>query len=256
MKKITVSVLVVMLTGCGTMRVPVAVVSQNGDVMTGTSTASLSGGVFEVEGALDGKFLICSGNYNALDNSPTINIPTKCSDGRTGLVVAHRLPNGVDGAGTVALKDGTKAKFVFGKPALQFVHNANSIKNENKVEQRTVVDSVPFVSEKILNDSYKKTLKCTRIAALAYASQAESAESIAEAAADGCSRQIDEAADLTRANMINKAGSSVSVQTAHQITRDVIVKGTKTFVMKVRSNAAGQGAEYYEKLAYKISVGE
>ena len=92
---------------------PVVVIEQSGRVLSGSTTAALSGGHFSVT---DGK-LTCGGRYNALDMSPTISIPAACSDGRTGIVTATRDPSGVSGAGTIRLTDGTVAQFGFGSAA-------------------------------------------------------------------------------------------------------------------------------------------
>jgi hypothetical protein len=73
------------LGGCS-VTVPVAVISKDGQVLRGTTTASLSGGTFQ---ATDGK-LTCSGTYDSLSQSVTINAKVLCSDGRTGFVIATR----------------------------------------------------------------------------------------------------------------------------------------------------------------------
>jgi hypothetical protein len=109
-----------LLAGCGEITEPVAVISSNGDIMRGTATASLSGGVFQASGKMNGKEVACGGDYNALDTSITITMPVHCSDGRKGFVIATRQSNGVDGSGRVRLNDGTEADFVFGKAAAGF----------------------------------------------------------------------------------------------------------------------------------------
>ncbi|MCW4114727.1 hypothetical protein NPA31_007095 [Aurantimonas sp. MSK8Z-1] len=108
-----------LLSGCA-MTVPVAVISGNGDVMRGSSTASLSGGSFSVTGRLRGKETTCSGSYDALSSSPTISMPVLCSDGRKGIVIATRDPSGVSGSGRVRLTDGTEGDFIFGQAAASF----------------------------------------------------------------------------------------------------------------------------------------
>lgn len=104
------------LTACS-VKVPVAVVGNNGEVMHGTATATPSAGVFEVSGPFNGKQLTCNGTYDPFDRSPQITIPTTCSDGRTGTVVANRDASGMNGNGTVTLNDGATAIFVFGADA-------------------------------------------------------------------------------------------------------------------------------------------
>jgi hypothetical protein len=99
------------IAGCSTT-VPVAVVSKDG-VMRGTSTASLSGGSFEVSRGE----LKCSGTYNALDTSVTITMPVLCNDGRKGIVTATREQGGQSGGGRIRMDDGTEADFIFGEAA-------------------------------------------------------------------------------------------------------------------------------------------
>lgn len=116
MKK-TFAVIATLLLICGCSHtVPVAVIGQDGHLLTGSSTASLNGSHFEVS---DGK-LTCSGHYNGYNSSPTITMPVICNDGRKGIVRAHREIGGVNGYGQVTLNDGYKADFVFGEAARAF----------------------------------------------------------------------------------------------------------------------------------------
>lgn len=103
------------LAGCS-VTVPVAVIGKNGQILRGTSTASLQGGTFE---ATDGK-LTCSGTYDALSQSVTLNAKVICSDGRSGFVIATRDRGGQSGSGRVRLSDGSEADFVFGNAAAAF----------------------------------------------------------------------------------------------------------------------------------------
>lgn len=107
------------LASCA-LTVPVAVISGKGEVMRGTSTATMSGGSFQVAGKLNGKAAKCAGTYDSLDTSVTISMPVHCSDGRKGFVIATRQANGLDGSGRVRLTDGTEADFVFGRAAAGF----------------------------------------------------------------------------------------------------------------------------------------
>jgi hypothetical protein len=95
------------------MTEPVAVIGKDGLLLKGTTTASLSGGSFQVSNGT----LTCAGTYNSWDMSVTITMAVHCSDGRKGFIVATRDANGMDGSGTVTLNDGTKADFVFGHAA-------------------------------------------------------------------------------------------------------------------------------------------
>jgi hypothetical protein len=113
MRRISLPVLAGLALAACSVTVPVAVVPKSGPVMRGTATGSLGGGSFTVT---DGK-LTCSGEYDALDSSPTIQMPTTCSDGRKGLVTATRDSNMTDGRGVVRLQDGFEAQFMFGKYA-------------------------------------------------------------------------------------------------------------------------------------------
>jgi hypothetical protein len=95
---------------------PVVVIDKNGEILRGTTTASLSGGSFNVT---DGK-LSYGGNYDALDTSPTISMPVLCSDGRRGIIIATRDNSGLSGAGTPRMTDGSEATFMFGRAAAGF----------------------------------------------------------------------------------------------------------------------------------------
>ena len=91
---------------------PVLVIDQKGEVLHGEATASLArGGSFW---ASSGTFT-CSGTYDVSIHDLTITIPTTCSDGRTGTIVATREASGRGGSGTVTLSDGTHGLFGFGK---------------------------------------------------------------------------------------------------------------------------------------------
>ncbi|WP_155983438.1 hypothetical protein [Nitratireductor aquibiodomus] len=107
-------------SGCGSLTVPVVVISDTGDVMRGTATAAASGGSFQASGKFNGKPLTCAGTYDSWNTSITISMPVQCNDGRKGLVIATREANGIDGSGRVRLEDGTEADFVFGKAANAF----------------------------------------------------------------------------------------------------------------------------------------
>jgi hypothetical protein len=103
------------LAGCS-VTLPVAVISKDGQILRGTTTASLQGGEFH---ATDGK-LTCSGTYDSLSQSVTINAKVICSDGRSGFVIATRDRGGQSGSGRIRMTDGTEADFVFGNAAAAF----------------------------------------------------------------------------------------------------------------------------------------
>lgn len=100
----------VALAGCATsFAVPVTGMI-GGEAAQGEAVARTDGnGTFWIE-TVDG--LRCDGTYDALITAPTIRVPVKCSDGRTGSLLATRQ----GGSGTVIgkLNDGTEGRFVFG----------------------------------------------------------------------------------------------------------------------------------------------
>lgn len=95
---------------------PVVVMAPNGQTLRGSATAELSGGTFSVA---DGR-LTCGGTYNTWAIRRTIEMPVRCSDGRTGTAVATRDITFLAGRGRVSLNDGTQADFVFGRDAARF----------------------------------------------------------------------------------------------------------------------------------------
>ena len=115
MRLIALPFVLVVLAGCAITQ-PVAVISKNGRILRGTATASLTGGSFE---ASDGK-LTCSGSYDALSESITLNAKVTCNDGRTGFAIVTRDRGLQSGSGRIRLSDGSEADFVFGGAAKAF----------------------------------------------------------------------------------------------------------------------------------------
>lgn len=111
----TLLVAPLLLASCGTITLPAAVKMDAGEVLIGTTTASPSGGTFEV--ASPSNTTTCSGTYNPYDTSPILEAPFKCSDGRFGNLVVSRSPNGMEGTGLVNLSDGSKGRVAFGGSA-------------------------------------------------------------------------------------------------------------------------------------------
>ena len=105
----------ILLAAC-TVTYPVAVIGENGEVMRGTTTASLGSGSFSVS---DGK-ITCAGSYDSSDRSITISMPVLCSDGRKGIIIVTRNRNLQSGSGRVRMDDGTEADFIFGEAAAAF----------------------------------------------------------------------------------------------------------------------------------------
>lgn len=88
---------------------------EDGQALTGTTTAAVSGGHFEV--SAPGGTLTCKGNYDALDTRPVMTTPVTCSDGRYGTVTVIRTPDGMAGTGTVTLASGERGSVGFGREA-------------------------------------------------------------------------------------------------------------------------------------------
>lgn len=110
-----------LLTSCGSITLPAAVRMNSGEVLMGTTTAALSGGTFSVSTPTG--HVVCTGNYDALDTSPTISAPVRCNDGRYGTITVTRAPSGRAGAGTVSLADGTSGTVAFGTDSTSVVAN-------------------------------------------------------------------------------------------------------------------------------------
>ena len=93
---------------------PVAVVSEDGKILRGTTTAEMTGeGSFTVTG----DDMTCTGNYNAFDMSPTIPLSVLCDNGITGIGSATRTNDGRSGSGTFTDSNGKDWRFVFGANA-------------------------------------------------------------------------------------------------------------------------------------------
>ena len=98
-----------------TSTIPVAVIGQDGRILSGTNTYSMMEGTFSVT---DGE-LTCTGTYDPLQQSQTISMPVICNDGRKGIVRAVR-DTATSGSGTFRLNDGYGGDFVFGRAAQNF----------------------------------------------------------------------------------------------------------------------------------------
>ena len=104
--------LAVGLAGCS-VTVPVAVMTQHGDVLVGTVTATTMAGTFNVtNGALR-----CAGSYDPWEMNPALPISTLCSDGRQGFGAVVRDASMMAGQGTIRMSDGETADIVFGPAA-------------------------------------------------------------------------------------------------------------------------------------------
>lgn len=104
------------LSGCSITQ-PVAAIGPNGEIMKGSTTASLvTGGSFRTSG----RGITCAGDYDAISYSKTVSFKVTCSDGRIGLGTAVRDASGVSGSGTIRMNDGSDWHFVFGPAAGAF----------------------------------------------------------------------------------------------------------------------------------------
>ncbi|QAS80173.1 hypothetical protein CO657_19780 [Rhizobium acidisoli] len=122
--KMTLAVLAALaLAGCGTVTLPAAVKMNDGQALMGTTTAAISGGIFQV--STPNGDISCSGNYDALDTRPMISAPVRCSDGRYGTINVLRSPDGMSGTGTVSLADGSKGNLAFGRAAPTVLTSVN-----------------------------------------------------------------------------------------------------------------------------------
>jgi hypothetical protein len=109
-------ILTIFLAGCAVNTGRVAVIQQDGKILTGSYTASLAGGsVLVTNGGIS-----CSGTYNSLDTSTTITMPIFCNDGRKGFAIVTRQANQRDGFGKIIFSDGSQADGVFGSAANAF----------------------------------------------------------------------------------------------------------------------------------------
>jgi len=109
-----------LLSSCGSVTLPAAVRLQDNSVLIGTTTASMSGGTFQVAKP-DGS-VRCSGTYDALDTRPTIAVPFTCTDGKYGTATVTRNPQGRSGQGFALLSDGSQASLAFGDQAAAVVN--------------------------------------------------------------------------------------------------------------------------------------
>jgi hypothetical protein len=114
MRRRNVLAAVLLLGGCS-VTARLAVLGPNGEVLTGTATATLAGGTFS---ASDPR-LSCTGQYDSLSMEKAVMVSAQCSDGRSGVGTAIRTSSR-SGHGAIRLNDGAEAKFIFGEEALAF----------------------------------------------------------------------------------------------------------------------------------------
>lgn len=97
----------------GDIVLPAGARMDSGEIFKGTTVASGSKGRFSVESSR--RSVKCSGTYDLRDRRPTITLPVKCSDGRTGRVEVTRTPDLMSAWGKVKLSDGSSGRLTVGK---------------------------------------------------------------------------------------------------------------------------------------------
>lgn len=112
MKGILVVVLA-MVSGCGPVIVPVAVIGARGEVLTGNAISTASSGTFEA----NNERLSCHGNYNPMSMDRVLSFAVVCSDGRQGFGTILRDSTLMAGRGKVRLADGEEAQVLLGQEA-------------------------------------------------------------------------------------------------------------------------------------------
>jgi hypothetical protein len=99
--------------GGGDIVLPVSAKMDTGETFKGSSVASRDGGHFSVQSSRHS--VKCFGTYDPKDRQPTVTLPVKCSDGRTGQAEVTRAPDLMFGSGTVKLSDGSTGRLAVGK---------------------------------------------------------------------------------------------------------------------------------------------
>jgi hypothetical protein len=91
---------------------PLLAKMDSGETFKGSTIASRGNGRFSVTSSR--RSVKCSGTYDLKDRRPTIILPVKCSDGRTGQAVVTRAPDLMSASGRVKLSDGSTGRMVVG----------------------------------------------------------------------------------------------------------------------------------------------
>jgi len=98
--------------GQGDIVLPLSAKMDSGETFKGHTRASRGDGQFSVKSSR--RSVKCSGTYDLTDRRPTITLPIKCSDGRTGQAVVTRAPDLMSAWGKVKLSDGSSGRLVVG----------------------------------------------------------------------------------------------------------------------------------------------
>ncbi|MGZ9720054.1 hypothetical protein [Rhizobium miluonense] len=92
---------------------PASAKMDSGETFKGSTIASGSNGRFSVQSSR--RSAKCSGTYDLTDRRPTIALPVKCSDGRTGRIEVTRAADLMSAWGKVTLSDGSSGRLTVGK---------------------------------------------------------------------------------------------------------------------------------------------
>lgn len=96
----------------GEIVLPLLAKMDSGETFKGSTIASRGNGRFSVTSSR--RSVKCSGAYDLKDRRPTVTLPVKCSDGRTGQAVVTRAPDLMSASGKVKLSDGSTGRLTVG----------------------------------------------------------------------------------------------------------------------------------------------
>jgi hypothetical protein len=92
---------------------PATAKMDSGERFTGKTVAAHGTGHFQVQSSRHA--VSCAGSYDLGDRRPTVTLPVKCSDGRTGNVTVTRTSDMMSAQGLVKLSDGSKGRVTVGR---------------------------------------------------------------------------------------------------------------------------------------------
>ncbi|NTF44679.1 hypothetical protein [Rhizobium rhizogenes] len=98
--------------GQGEIVLPASARMDSGEMFKGSTIAFNHKGRFSVQSSR--RSVKCTGTYDLNDRRPTVTLPFKCSDGRSGLAEVTRAPDLMSAWGTVKLSDGSKGRLTVG----------------------------------------------------------------------------------------------------------------------------------------------
>lgn len=98
--------------GQGDIVLPLFAKMDSGETFKGHTRASHGDGRFSARSSRGS--VKCSGTYDLRDRRPTITLPIKCTDGRTGQAVVTRAPDLMSAQGKVKLSDGSAGRLDVG----------------------------------------------------------------------------------------------------------------------------------------------